>query len=59
MFLTNVLLFTIVVLLAAFLWDKVSTDEPLPTVIGVGVIISILLVGLFYLVFYLLSNLTF
>jgi hypothetical protein len=59
MFLTNVLLFTIVVLLAAFLWDKVSSDEPLPKVIGVGVIISILLVGLFYLVFYLLSNLTF
>ena len=59
MFLTNVLLFTIVVLLAAFLWDKVSSDESLPKVIGVGVIISILLVGLFYLVFYLLSNLTF
>jgi hypothetical protein len=41
------------------LWDKVSSDEPFPKVIGGGVIISILLVGLFYLVFYFLSNLTF
>jgi len=59
MFLTNVLLFTIVVVLVMIFIQKYNPDNPEPLIFGVSTLISIFIIGLFYLAFYILSNISF
>jgi hypothetical protein len=59
MFLTNVLLFTIVVVLIMIFYQKDYPDDSLPLIFGVSTLFSIFIIGLFYLAFYILSNISF
>ena len=58
MFLTNILLFTIVVILVMIFYEKENPDKSHPLIFGVSTLLSIFIIGLFYLVFYLISKIT-
>lgn len=57
--LTNILLFTIVVILVMIFYEKENPDKSHPLIFGVSTLLSIFIIGLFYLVFYIISKITF
>ena len=57
--LTNVLLFTIVVVLMMIFYRKDNPNDSEPLIFGVSTLLSIFIIGLFYLAFYILSNISF
>ena len=57
--LTNVLLFTIVVVLMMIFYQKDNPNDSEIFVFWVSTLLSIFIIGLFYLAFYILSNISF